>query len=56
MVSTEEALVSSGLTSAAIAGIFLLTEKFLGTPGIAVSVFSASFALSYLGMKGVLPF
>jgi len=56
MVETEEALIASGLTSGAIAGTFLLVEPYMQTGGIAISVFSASFALSYLGMKGYLPF
>jgi len=56
MVSTEEALISSGLTSAAIAGTYLLVEPYMQTGGVAISVFSASFTLGYLGMKGILPF
>jgi len=56
MVETEEALLASGLTSAAIAGTFLLVEPYMQTGGIAISVFSASFSLSYLGMQGLLPF
>lgn len=56
MVETREAVVASGLTSGAIAGTFLLVEPFMQTGGIAISVFSASFTLSYLGMKEYLPF
>jgi len=56
MVDTTEALIASGVTSGAIAGTYLLVEPFMQTGGIAISIFSASFTLSYLGMKGVLPF
>lgn len=56
MVETKEALIASGLTSAAIAGTYLLTEPYMQPGGIAISIFSASFTLSYLGMKDYLPF
>lgn len=56
MVETDEAVVASALTSGAVAGTYLLAEPYMQTGGLAITVFSSSFALSYLGMKGVLPF
>lgn len=59
MVETREALIASGATSAAIAGTYLIANQaiFPGQEGaIAITLFSSSFALSYLGMKNYLPF
>jgi len=56
MVKTEEALIASGLTSAAIAGTYLLAQPYMETGGLAITIFSASFTLSYLGMQDLLPF
>lgn len=56
MVETTEALVASGVTSGAIAGTYLLAQPYMEPGGLAITVFSSSFVLSYLGMKGVLPF
>lgn len=59
MVENSEALIASGLTSVAIAGTFLIAYDtvFVGQRGaLALTVFGSSFALSYAGMKGLLPF
>lgn len=56
MVETRQALVSSGVTSGAIAGTYLLAQPYMETNGLALTIFSASFVLSYTGMKGYLPF
>lgn len=56
MVKTREALIASGLTSGAIAGSYLLVQPYMDPPGTAITIFSASLTLSYLGMKDYLPF
>lgn len=59
MVESSEALIASGLTSAAIAGTFLISYDtvFAGQRGaLALTVFSSSMVLSYAGMKGWIPF
>jgi len=59
MVDRNEAVIASGITSAAIAGTFLLAKSvpMLNTEGaLAITIFSSSFVLSYTGMRGYLPF
>jgi len=59
MVDRNEALIASGVTSLSIAGTYIIANRvvFPGQEGaLALTVFSASFTLSYLGMRDLLPF
>lgn len=65
MVSTRRALISSTATASGVGLSHGVTHyvvegsQSLSTPGVqaaGVAVFGTTFALSYLGMKGKLPF
>jgi hypothetical protein len=65
MVSTKTALISSTITSGLVTGSYVVADFIVtgsgsfdlaGAVPVAGTVFAVTFALSFGGMKGLLPF